>query len=335
MRYDEILGEIAISEYLQNRSTPLAVIYVPKLSIAYFLAKIVSAYSPFLFPRLPFEATFLPEEYGEKESYDLIYYDPVEEGYPSDLHYEDSYTTIIISQDGDYPEIKIETIDEKKVKKHRKREELTPDEKAAKKERRMLLILNLLVAALLAYGYLKGLQIAVLALVAGAIVVFDYIFLNRKKWAEQRKAAMLEEEFVEIFSYFSIYVKNGLPSYAALEGVIPFSSLLMGEKLENLLAEIDEDKTVMPYVRFGDNFRSLEIKQVLIAIFKMAEEGGSEAYIRQFDTLFSALSNNARRAGIDKKKSKLETMGFLPLVGSAIAMMMIILAVAIMLQEMS
>lgn len=335
MRYEEILNDIAISEYLQNRSTPLAVIYVPNWTLEHYYVEIVSSYSPYLFPRLPFEQMFFPEPYEDKEALALIYSDPLEDGYPSEFSYEERYTNIIISSEGDYPELVIKTVDGKKAKKHRRVEELAPDEKAKRKENRLLLFLNVLVIGLLALGYLKGLPIVLLAVVAGLIVIFDYIYLNRKKWAARKEARLLEDEFVEIFSYFSIFIKNGLPSYAALENVIPFANHLMAEKLETLLADIDEDKTVMPYVKFGDNFSSLEIKQVLIAIFKMAEEGGSDAYIRQFDTLFSALSGNARRAGIDRKKSKLETLGFLPLVGSGIAMMMIILAVAILLQEMS
>lgn len=331
--YDEILEAIGVNVYLHNKTTPLAVIYTPKFSLAHYLVGVVLSYSEYVLPCPPFEEMFTGEPYEVYPLNDAIYNDPLEEGYPSDLNYEDSYGTIIISRDGDYPEMTIKTV--KKTRERKEHIKVQKEKKTIKKSDYLkLAILNLLIIGILAYAYYKGISVMILAVFAILLLIFDLVFINSQKWAEKKTNSQLEGEFTEVFSYFSIFIKNGFPSYSALESVIPFASEKMGERLTNLLAEIDEDKTVMPYIHFGENFKSLEIKQVLIAIYKMSEEGGSEAYIRQFDTLFRALSGNERRSSIDKKKQRLDTLGILPLLGSGIAMMVIIMAVVILLQEM-
>lgn len=333
--FDELLKEVGIDVYLHNKTTPLAIIYVPRFSLAHYLKEIVSSYFPFCLASPSFEELFEGEVYEDKHAVALIYNDPLEEGYPIDLGYEERYGDIIIVREEDYPEIKLELgKGQGKRKKKNYAKSQNPENQKKKGDNIKLLLLNIFVIGLLAFAFYKGLAPMVIGVAAILLLAFDFVYLNSDKWAKNKEFAILEREFAEIFSYFSIFIKNGFPSYSALENILPFASEKMKGRITNLLAEIDEDKTVMPYIHFGENFKSLEIKQVLIAIFKMSEEGGSEAYIRQFDTLFRALSNNERRSGIDKKKSRLDTLGIMPLLGSGLAMIIIIMAVVILLQEM-
>jgi hypothetical protein len=55
--------------------------------------------------------------------------------------------------------------------------------------------------------------------------------------------------------------------------------------LRSLLEGIDSDKSVAPYIAFSENFHSMEIRQLLISIYRMVDEGGGESYIRQFNVL--------------------------------------------------
>ncbi len=183
----------------------------------------------------------------------------------------------------------------------------------------------LLASAIVSYVIAKS------ALAAGGLLllaaVFDFYFLSRAKRLKKEKDERAEEEFVHVFSFFSVYLQNGIPVYSSLESSLAYASDDMGDKIKKLLKGIDDDKSVQPYLAFAQNFASLEIRQVMIAVFRMSEEGGSEAYIRQFQSLFAVLANQKRKEGVAKAKNRLETLGFLPLVASALAMGMILIGI--------
>lgn len=191
--------------------------------------------------------------------------------------------------------------------------------------------LVLVVFAILLYWYQRQIvgPISILLLMGG----IDYLFLNKPKRILEKKKVSMESEFVHVFSYFSIFVKNGRPVYNALEDCIRYSSLELGECLKRLLEDIDKDKTVAPYLTFSEQFKNLEIKQVMISIYKMSFEGGGESYLRQFETLFENLSSIERENRLEREKSRFGNYNFLPLFASALSMGIIAVAVVILMED--
>lgn len=141
-----------------------------------------------------------------------------------------------------------------------------------------------------------------------------------KKGKEEKD---LTSEFVKIFEYYGIFVKNGLPVYSALEGVIPFASPSMEEKLRELLKGIGNDKSVTPYVHFASYFPSLAIKEVMVSVYLMSEQGGSENYLRQFSLLFDSLANDERKLELEKRLDRQSNLSALPLLGAGLTMLLI------------
>lgn len=179
-------------------------------------------------------------------------------------------------------------------------------------------------AAFLIYKKVSGIIVMV---VFGALVIGDYLYIASLIKGKKKDTSGLEKEFVTIFSYFGVYVRNGIPVYNSLEGIIKFSSPEMEEALRNLLSEIDADKSVTPYINFSKNFTSLTIKEVMISVYLMAEEGGSAAYLRQFTTLFDNLANEEKKIEKEKRIGLFSQLTFLPLLGSGVTMIMITVGV--------
>ena len=155
----------------------------------------------------------------------------------------------------------------------------------------------------------------------------SYFFLtlpSRKKRADQQK---LSSEFVTLFSFFAIYIRDGFNVYNALEKILGFASPEFAALLKKLLGDIDEDKTVTPFIAFGSHFDNLSIREVMIAIFQMVEEGGGSPYVARFEHLFSRLSDDAYLRDGEKAMGRLETLAFLPLAGSGIAMLMLTIGI--------
>ena len=206
-------------------------------------------------------------------------------------------------------------------------EKMIENGKDPKKSFVLLALFDLLLiagAAFLIYKKASGIIVMVLF---GALVVGDYVYISCLLRGKKKDTSGLEKEFVTIFAYFGVYVKNGIPVYNALEGIVKFSSPEMENLLHDLLGEIDADKSVTPYINFASNFSSLTVKEVMISVYLMAEEGGSEAYLRQFSVLFDNFAAEEKKLEKEKRLNLLNQLTFLPLLGSGVTMIMITVGV--------
>jgi hypothetical protein len=71
----------------------------------------------------------------------------------------------------------------------------------------------------------------------------------------------------------------------------------------------------------------MEIRQLLISIYRMVDEGGGESYIRQFNVLFESLQANQAKAELERADSKLGSAAILPMADSALVMLLITIGI--------
>ena len=201
-----------------------------------------------------------------------------------------------------------------------------------KKEIIVLSIIDgvILISSILLYIFLKQIIIPLFGLIM--LIGISTYTLSKPNRILNKKKIKLESEFVHVFAYFAIFVRNGRPVYNALEDCFRYCSDEMNEKMKELLENIDVDKSVTPYITFSDNFENLEIKQVMVSIYKMSIEGGGEMYLRQFETLFEALASSKRQKRLEEEVSKFSNYNFLPLLASALSMGIIAVAVLILME---
>ncbi len=141
------------------------------------------------------------------------------------------------------------------------------------------------------------------------------------------KKGLLQDDFVRLFTYFGIYMDSGYPVYTALKEARRFAGPLLSGMVDDLLAEIDSDKSLKPFMKFADSFDSVAIRQVMVSIYQMVNEGYSGSYVYQFQSLFASLSGVRRREATLRQEKRLEALCVFPLVGSAISMAMVALAI--------
>jgi len=143
----------------------------------------------------------------------------------------------------------------------------------------------------------------------------------------------MQKEFVKLFTYFGIYLRNGLNIYNSLEALTSFASPAIKDYLDTLLAQIDEDKTVMPFVRFGQRFQSLTIEQAMICIFQMVDQGNDEMRLIQFQSVFGRIADQYYQDEISKIRKGLDSLNTLPLIGAGLITMMITFGIITMIGE--
>ena len=187
-----------------------------------------------------------------------------------------------------------------------------------KREMIMIAIINavLIIATVLVAVFFKNVIYAVLVVVGIAVV--DYFLLTR--YSDKKKIILKnrENELIALISYFEVYLKNNSNVYQSFVQLIPYSSDWMKEKIEELLKEIDEDKTVQPFVDFANNFQLLSTHSLMLSIYQMVDQGENSEQLTNFSVIFEELSSNRNREIIEQKDKSLSNMSTFPLIGAGL-----------------
>lgn len=179
-----------------------------------------------------------------------------------------------------------------------------------------LITLAILVAAFAVFYFLKN-YIFTIVILIGALVL-DYFLLTRFKDKKRALIKERENELVTIISYFEVYIQNKNNVYQSFNMLIPYCSDWMKDKVENLLKEIDEDKTVQPFVNFANNFQQLASHSLMLSIYQMVDQGENSIQLKQFNIIFDELAKNRNKEMMEEKEKGLANMSTFPLVGAGL-----------------
>ena len=154
------------------------------------------------------------------------------------------------------------------------------------------------------------------AVAFGLIFVFSLVFLSRySKRIANRNSENLQD-FATLFGYFRIYIHNGYSVYSALKELLNFANPDLEKSLQVLIAEIDDDKSVQPFVKFSKQFNEIIIEELMISIYQLIDDGESSDYLVQFELIFDKFSEILYEKYLKSKDSKLATLSSAPLIGS-------------------
>ena len=199
-----------------------------------------------------------------------------------------------------------------------------------------MLTLGIIDFILLALGvalYFFNISYLVIILVFLGIIVFSFYYLNRYDSMLLKKELALDDEFIEIFSYLKIYIANKESVYKALTNIKEFASPRMLERRDDLTNEIDNDKTIQPFINFARKFKNKVIEEVMIALFELINNGNNEAYLNQFIKIFEDFKNRRENEDKDKRFRLFDTINMMSLVGSGYIMIILSFCVIQLLGE--
>lgn len=192
-----------------------------------------------------------------------------------------------------------------------------------KKEMIILIILNIIIISIsiVVFSYIK--KPIIFAFLLLIDVGMNFVYLNRYKNMESNMEISLHDEFISLLPFYKTYISNGFNVYKAFQELIPFSSEQLKERIEKMITDIDEDKSIKPYINFAKKFKDNEIEQLLICIYQMVDDGNNEKYVNQFEIIFSKLRDEKYKSIIERKDKSLSSMSVFPLIGSALQIVMI------------
>ena len=187
-----------------------------------------------------------------------------------------------------------------------------------KKELIKVILINLisLIGGAVAFLFTKNIVVPIVAAII--LGLMDFFLLTR--YGDKKRAILKnrENELIAIISYFEVYIQNNNNVYQSFNQLIPYCSDWMKEKIEELLKQIDEDKTVQPFIDFAHNFQSLSIHSLMLSIYQMVDQGENSEQLIQFNVIFNDLAKNRSKEIIDNKEKSLANMSTFPLVGAGL-----------------
>ena len=149
------------------------------------------------------------------------------------------------------------------------------------------------------------------------LLTFDYLLISNYSTKMKQLDEEREDEFVTVISYFEVFISNKNNVYQSFMKTIPYCSDWMKDIISNFLKDIDNDKTVQPFVNFANNFKTKIVTNIMLSIFSMVDQGESFEQINQFQIIFEQLEKSKRIEKLDKKQRSLSTLASLPLIGAA------------------
>ena len=187
-----------------------------------------------------------------------------------------------------------------------------------KKELLKIILINiaLLAGAVLVYILLDNLIYAIMLFIG--LCLLDFFLLTRYNDKKQTILKNRENELVAIISYFEVYIQNNNNVYQSFAQLIPYCSDWMKEKIETMLSEIDQDKTVQPFINFANNFQQLSSHSLMLSIYQMIDQGENSEQLLQFNVIFDELSKNRNKEMVNQQDRALSNMSTFPLIGAGL-----------------
>ena len=185
-----------------------------------------------------------------------------------------------------------------------------------KKELIIIIVLNVLIIGL-SIGMmflLKQMMIIFLGLIT--LAIGNYLLFNSYLTRKKQILDSRDNEFITIISYFQFFITNSYNVYQAFQSCVAYSSSWMEEQIQSLILEIDNDKSVKPYLNFANKFSNKVCANVMLSIYQMVDEGESGVHMMQFNNLFSQLSKEHQNELIDSKDRSMGSIASLPLIGA-------------------
>ena len=202
------------------------------------------------------------------------------------------------------------------------------------KELIKIILINVLIiaASVVLTIFLKQMMIAFTGIMAVAIA--NYLIFN--SYLDKKKAILdeREHEFIAIISYFQFFITNSYNVYQAFQSLIAYSSPWMEEQIQSLIIEIDNDKSVKPFINFANKFRNNVASNVMMSIYQMVDEGENGLHMYQFNSLFQQLSKAQQTELIDAKERSMSSISSLPLIGAGAITVLLVFGIISVMGEM-
>lgn len=191
--------------------------------------------------------------------------------------------------------------------------------------------LSIIILSVITYLYFKNIKLVIIEIALLFAFIISYFY--RYSLIEDKNKRKLLKDFIDYFSFFRIYIFNGDSVYTALNKTTDYASKEIKQNIDYLIEEINQDKTINPFIKFANKFKSKLIEDVMISIYQMIENGNNTNYINQFITIFENLKKRINSEEEFKRNERFNTLVNTALVGSALIMIILVFGIVNLIGE--
>ena len=167
-----------------------------------------------------------------------------------------------------------------------------------------------------------------------ALAILNYLFFNSYISKKKEILKDRENELITIIGYFQFFTSNSYNVYQAFKSLVPYSSPWMEEQILSLTNEIDNDKSIKPFMNFANKFTNKVAGNVMLSIYQMVDEGENNIHMLQFESLFQQLSRDLNEQRIDEKDRSMGSISSLPLIGAGAVTVLLTFGIISLMGEM-
>ena len=169
--------------------------------------------------------------------------------------------------------------------------------KAIKNRVRKTIVLFLLVVVL---GFLlKNVYIIFSSLLVSIIYYkLQYYFIKN----ERNKTVDLKRKMFPSFIKKLLILLRTNNIYISLNKLLEFTDDPIKKHLKELISDIDNDKSIEPYIKFANNMEFIEVYQVMIMLYTFFEKSMSETHLISLENMITQLYENEVEDVIESKK---------------------------------
>ncbi len=140
-------------------------------------------------------------------------------------------------------------------------------------------------------------------------------------------------DFINVFVYLKIYISNGHNVYISFSNIQSFVSNYYKDKISVLLANIDMDKSIQPYLAFIQGEKNDVVKDLMISIYQMVDNGTDLKYLSQFVYNIERLQEEHQISQHKFNESKLLFLSTMPIIGAGILVLTITISIILIIGE--
>jgi len=178
-----------------------------------------------------------------------------------------------------------------------------------------------IVALLALISYLLFENIIFSFIIIFVFIIVTFIKSNEEDKKNKKEVEMKEYEFANMLSYLLVFLENNFNVYQSLEMTLSFIKEILVKDVEELINDIDVDKSIEPYQKFASKFKSNIVYQVVMMIYQLDINGYDAKYLNNFPSLISSLKEARVQNMISTRKMNMSFMTIVPI----ISLMMVIL----------
>jgi len=172
------------------------------------------------------------------------------------------------------------------------------------------------VGGILSYIFLGNIIICLLLIMSAGI--YTFLIINSESAKKSALIRKRDEEFIVFISYFQSFIQNKCNVYTSFKRCMPYCSTWLQVALRTLLEDIDNDKSVQPYLTFSKKFTKSYVESTMLSIYQMVDEGEDSVYFNHFNSLFNQISLTNKIEQINQKQKSLDGMMVYPLIGAGL-----------------